>query len=610
MWPRQACSRRLAEMSRQPLRVLRKAVALSWRANAGATLLAWALAMAGGFTPALAAWLARLLIDDLAQPAPDAERALLLVVAGAGAVLLTVICGQAGTLVTSSLERSITLTVQDTLYAKVDSWLGLRYFEDPATQDRLRLAEQGAAAAPQSTTALMSELFSGVITIASFGGALILLWPPMGFLLAVAAIPAIVAQRGAARRNARATELNIAAIRRQVMFQQLLTDPSAAKEVRLYGLGGLLRTWLRTSLLQTTGRALAVTRRTIRSQIGLGLLAAAVTAFGGIVAVREVISGRLTLGGMTLVTAAVAGVQSALAGLLSQAGDTMRSLTLMRHYVELLDTPPDLRDGASATPPLRAGVEFRDVWFRYDPAGPWVLRGVTLTLPAGQTTGLVGMNGAGKSTLVRLLCRLYDPEHGEILWDGVDIRRFRVETLRRRLGATFQDFARYELSAADNIGVGDVPRLGDRRAVRRAAAAVGLDPTLAALPAGYDTLLSQVFMDSDERRGVFLSGGQWQRVALARSLMRDKPDLVILDEPNSGLDAAAEDELSQSLRGHRSQATTLLISHRLGALRDADRLVVLLDGQVEQEGTHEELLSHGGGYARLFRLQAAGYRDG
>jgi ATP-binding cassette subfamily B protein len=288
----------------------------------------------------------------------------------------------------------------------------------------------------------------------------------------------------------------------------------------------------------------------------------------------------------------------------------MRALALMHHYVELLDTPADLPDGTLATPPLREAVEFRDVWFRYNPAGPWVLRGVTLTLPAGQTTGLVGVNGAGKSTLVRLLCRFYDPARGEILWDGVDIRLFQVETLRARLGATFQDFAQYEMSAADNIGIGDVPRMSDRPAVRRAAAAAGVDTTLAALPGGYDTLLSRVFLDSDQQPGGYLSGGQWQRLALARSLMREEPDLVILDEPNSGLDAEAEDELFRTLRSRRSRATTLLISHRLGALRDADRLVVLSDGQVEQEGTHEQLVTGGGGYARLFRLQAAGYRDG
>jgi ATP-binding cassette, subfamily B, bacterial len=600
----------LAEVRRAPIRALREAIALSWRASVGATVLTCVLAATGGFTPALVAWLARLLIDDLAQAFPDEGRALVLVIAGASATLLTVVCGQVGTLINASLQRAIKLTVQDTLYAKVDSWAGLRYFEDPATQDRLRLAEQGAAAAPQSTTALLSGVISGVVTIVSFAGALVVLWPPMGLLLAAAALPAVLAQLSAARRNAEATELNISAFRRQIMLQQLLTDPSTAKEVRVYGLGELLRAWLRTSLLQTSGRELAVVRRTVRSQSSLGLLAAAVTALAGIVAVREVIDGRLTLGGLTLVTAAVVGVQSALASLLAQAGDTMRALALMRHYVDLLETPPDLPDGTLATPPLREAVELRDVWFRYDSAGPWVLRGVTLTLPAGRATGLVGVNGAGKSTLVRLLCRFYDPEHGEILWDGVDIRSFRAETLRKRLGATFQDFARYEMSAAQNIGVGDVPRMGDRPAVRRAAAAAGLDAALAALPEGYDTLLSRVFLDSDEQRGAYLSGGQWQRVALARSMMREDPDLVILDEPNSGLDAAAEDELHRALLGRRSGATTLLISHRLGALRDADRLVVLSDGRVEQEGTHEELLTRGGGYARLFRLQAAGYRDG
>jgi ATP-binding cassette subfamily B protein len=238
-----------------------------------------------------------------------------------------------------------------------------------------------------------------------------------------------------------------------------------------------------------------------------------------------------------------------------------------------------------------------------------VLRGVSLAVPHGMATALVGLNGAGKSTLVKLLCRLYDPTRGSIHWDGVDLRELSVPQLRDRIGAVFQDYVSYDLSAAENIGLGDVAALADRTRIHAAAERAGIDATLDALPDGYDTMLSREYVDQDVATGVLLSGGQWQRVALARSLMRDGRDLLILDEPSSGLDAAAEHEIHRRLREHRAGTTSVLISHRLGAVRDADQIVVLSGGRVTECGTHEALLAAGGEYARLFHLQADGYRD-
>jgi ATP-binding cassette subfamily B protein len=237
-----------------------------------------------------------------------------------------------------------------------------------------------------------------------------------------------------------------------------------------------------------------------------------------------------------------------------------------------------------------------------------VLRGVNLTIPCGQTIALVGRNGGGKSTLVKLLCRFYDPTRGEIRWDGVDLREVPPEELRSRIGAVFQDFVPYELTAADNIAVGDLPAAGDPERLAGAARDAGVHDTIAALPLGYRTLLSRAFA-TGSGDGVPLSGGQWQRVALARAFLRRERDLMILDEPSAGLDPEAEHQVHSHLRALRAGRTSLVVSHRLGAVRDADRIVVLAGGVVAEQGTHAELVAAGGGYAHLFARQAAGYLD-
>jgi len=310
--------------------------------------------------------------------------------------------------------------------------------------------------------------------------------------------------------------------------------------------------------------------------------------------------------------AAIAGVQGALAMLTASLANAHAQLLLFEHVLAVVEAGPDLPVAAHPvpTPALQWGIELRDVWFRYSDAHPWVLAGVNLFLPAEQAIALVGRNGAGKSTLVKLLCRLYDPVKGQILWDGVDLRDLEPADLRRRIGAVFQDFVQYDLTAAENIALGDVEALGDQERITTAARLAGIHDTIEQLPNGYDTLLSRLFGSAEEAEtGTVLSGGQWQRLALARAFLRDKRDLLILDEPSSGLDAAAEHEVHTRLREHRTRRTSLLISHRLGAVRGADQIIVIDDGVIAEQGTHEQLIAADGLYAELFRLQASGYQE-
>jgi ATP-binding cassette subfamily B protein len=260
----------------------------------------------------------------------------------------------------------------------------------------------------------------------------------------------------------------------------------------------------------------------------------------------------------------------------------------------------------AASPPRgRPGrIEFRGVSFRYPGRAEWALRDLDLVLEPGEKLGLVGENGAGKSTLVKLLLRLYDPSAGSITYGGVDLRDMDAADLRGRVGAVFQDFVRYQFSAAENVGLGRPERIDDRPLVVRATERAGAGPVVAALPQGYDTVLGGWFEAGHE-----LSAGQWQKLAVARAFMREEAEVLILDEPTASIDAEAEHELFERFRQLAADRTAIVISHRFSTVRMADRIAVLHGGRVVELGSHRELLALGGRYAHLFRLQAQGYLE-
>ncbi len=583
------------------------ALALPFRATPVAATVTLVLTVFAGAAPAGGAWLTMLLVDELTSGTATPGRAAFLAVAsallGGLAIALLYLGGHLGEVI----HQRVTLTVESRLFRRVATLSGLRQIEDPAFHDRLRLAEQAAQEAPGTISQFSQELIRSVVLLVSFSGALLVVWPPMTLLLLASVVTAVFARLATARREAATEEAWVATDRRRLFYRALLTDVRAAKEIRLFGLGSLLHTRMVDSLATVSSARLNAARRGTLVQSALALLGAVVGGVGTVVVAVNVVAGQSSVGDLVLFMGAVAGVQTGLSGVVLQLGEAGRAVRLFGHYLDVIDTHDDLPTG-TGTPAEAVTIELRDVWFRYSDDGPWVLRGVDLTIPAGAAVGLVGVNGAGKSTLVKLLCRFYDPQRGTITWGGVDLRELDVAALRERIGVVFQEFMAYDLTAAENIGIGQVPDLGDRSRIVAAAEAARIDGTLAALPNGYDTVLSRTHAD-EERTGVTLSGGQWQRVALARCLMRTDAELMILDEPTSGLDAEGEHRVHDTLRRHAEGRTRLLISHRMAALRGADLIVTLVDGRIAEQGDHDTLMDAGGEYARLFRLQADGYQD-
>jgi ATP-binding cassette subfamily B protein len=597
---------------------LTAAVALAWQAARGMLLSRVACAVLAGVIPVAAAWCTKLLLDMLgARPQPETADLLPVVLALIATGLAAAVLPQVAEYLDAEIGRAVETTGRRRLYRAVGDLDGLSRLEDPQFHDRLELAAAGGPAAPAQVVGAALAMGQGTVTVVGMLAALLTLSPVMAAVVAVAAVPTLRAELALGRQRARMMWQLGQSGRREMFYADLLSSVTAAKEVRLYGLGDLFGTRMIDELRAINRGNSRLDRRELRVQAVLGSLGAVVAGGGLLWAAFAAWQGRLGIGDVSVFVAAVAGVQGAVGTLVTSIGRAQRALSVFGHLRYVLAVGPDLSppvgQALTAVPPLRTGIELRDVWFRYDPALPWVLRGVNLTLPVGRATALVGLNGAGKSTLVKLLCRFYDPTRGAVLWDGVDLRDLPVAEVRRRLGVVFQDFMQYDLTVAENIGVGDVDVFDDRAAVQAAADRAGCRDVVDKLPAGFDTLLTRTFAGevdrADPSTGVVLSGGQWQRVALARALMRDRCDLLILDEPSAGLDAEAEYEVHRRLRAHRQDRTSLLISHRMNTIREADEIAVLADGVVVERGDHRQLMAADGPYRRLFGLQAAGYRD-
>jgi ATP-binding cassette subfamily B protein len=475
---------------------------------------------------------------------------------------------------------------------------GTEVLDDAALQDRLGLAREGAHDGPSAVASTIVGIFSSVSQVGAFVGVLWATSPAMLAVLLATVIPLVLLRRATVTRSIRYAEQASTAYRWRDYFTELFSTPAAARDLRLYGaqedLLGRLRYHLQAAV------RLDVRRSTLQSltQLLFALLNAAIAGAGSAWVVWQIAEGRLSVGDFLLFTAAVLAVQTAIAGVLYALVEIETYGAIFARYLDLvaLSEAAEAVGGSTPAPPLRSAIEFRDVWFRYPGSADWVLRGVNLTLAAGAFTALVGLNGAGKSSVVNLLLRFYQPQRGQIRWDGIDIATLEPASLRSRIAGVLQEHTSFELTALDNVLIGDTRATPEQ--ARQAAAAAGVLDAIERLPQGMQTMLSPRRVNEEGDSGSSLSGGQWQRIALARALLRADRDLLVFDEANSRLDVTADAALNRLLHS-LSGTTRLVISHRMHGVRDADTIYLMADGTVAEHGNHRELMANGAGYARL-----------
>jgi len=482
--------------------------------------------------------------------------------------------------------------------------LDLVTFEDPTFQDKLDRARRQTTDR-LSMLFLVASLLQQVLSLVAMSASVIAFSPLFFACLVVSLIPVFWSE---SRFAAMAYSLlyRWTPERRQIDYLRLLgASHTTAKEVKLFGLSGYLidRADALFQRFYAENRKLAIRRATVNYLWGLLPNTAYYASF--VYILQQAIAKTITIGDLIFLTRAFSNSRSLLSSIFQNISRVAEQALYVRDLFDFFETKPALPVAANPLPvpnPIREGFRFEDVHFGYPGAAKPVLNGISFHLAPGQKIALLGENGAGKTTLVKLLCRLYDPSSGRITLDGKDLRDYDPESLRREIGVIFQDFLKYDATAGDNIGFGLIESLSDPSRIDRASEKSYADSVISTLTDGYETMLGRRF-----EGGIELSQGQWQKIALARAYMRDA-QLLILDEPTASLDARAEYEVFQRFANLTAGKSAVLISHRFSTVRMADLILVLENGKILEQGSHEELLAKGTRYAELFELQAAGYR--
>ncbi|HKC61395.1 MAG TPA: ABC transporter ATP-binding protein [Myxococcales bacterium] len=569
-----------------------------------------ALLIGQAVIPASMAWVGKLIVDAVVQAArtgarADERRVVEYVLIEFGLMVVSTVLSRGQALLRDLMRASLGNHVNTMILEKAAT-LELRHFEDADTYDKMQNARREASVRPLSLVLELASLGQQLLILISYAALLARLSWWSTLVIVAASLPAFFAEARFSGESFRLNSWRAPEGRRQNYLEWILTRDSHVKEVKIFGLAPLVLGRYRALFdkFYSEDRRLALRK----SAAGLLLGALSLLAFYAsyLFMADRAARARITLGDLTLYLAAFRQGQAAIQSALASIGSLYEDGLFVSNLFSYLDIPtagelPRARPSSAAKGRSQL-IEFREVAFRYPGSDREALHGVNLRIEPGEKLALVGDNGAGKSTLIKLLLRLYDPTQGAILYGGVDLRDFDPRDLRDRIGVLFQDYVKYQFTALENVGLGEVRAISDRPRIDAAVDRAGARTVVDELPQKLDTMLGGWFEEGHE-----LSGGQWQKIALARAFMRDRAELLVLDEPTASLDAEAEHDLFLRLKALAADRSAILISHRFSTVRTADRIAVLQGGRIAELGSHEALLAEDGRYAHLFRLQASGY---
>ncbi|MCF8111902.1 MAG: ABC transporter ATP-binding protein/permease [Desulfobacteraceae bacterium] len=584
---------------------LNRTLAFVWRASPAAAVLSGILVFIQGLFPLAVLYLIKLIVDeaDKAISSPGTGNVawiLTLVAIAAGISLLRTVCQHAADLANETLSMKVSDHIYDRLHRKSLD-LDLEFYENPEYFDTLHRAQMEGPHRPAKIVNSLVNIGRDAVSLTAVGGLLLYFHWAVPLILLAAVIPGVLVKVKFSKEMYK-WQIDRTGTQREASYLNwLITGYIHAKELRLFDLGEFfsrrfsgLRTLIRDESLQ-------ISKRKCIAGI-LAQLVSVAAMFGtlGFVVFRAVL-GMITIGDLVMYYQAIQRGLGFFQNLLNGVSGLYEDNLFISYFYEFMDVEEKIKDPpAPARMPARikSGFSVENVDFTYPLAGRKTLENINFTIEPGEIIALVGENGAGKSTLAKLLCRLYDPQAGSIAIDGTDIRNFRLNDLRKKIGVMFQDYARYHFTARKNIWLGNIEVDADSEKIRDSARKADAHEFIEKLPEGYDTTLGKMF-----ENGMELSVGQWQKIALARAFMRDS-ELVILDEPASSMDADSEYEVFKNFRKLLSGRSAVLVSHRFSTVKMADKVIVLENGRICEQGSHRRLLEKNGAYARWFEKQS------